>query len=199
MQAEIRQNLSKDEINEYPLYKYKGKIVLVQTEEEMEAPLARIRQEKILGFDTETKPSFRKGKAYTPAILQLACSDVVFLFLLRKLSLGSALSSVLADPAIIKTGVAVRDDMRFLGELYPFEPAAISDLSDIARRNGLKVYGLRGLAARLLNVRISKSARCSNWNNAELTSQQVSYAATDAWISRELYLRMREMGMALNG
>lgn len=191
----VKNALTKDEINQFPLVRYKGKIVQIGSGPELEEALHELRQEKILGFDTETKPSFRKGTSHNPALIQLAGSESVYLFQLRKFPLGPELAGLLSDPAVLKVGVAIRDDMRFLARLYPFEAAGATDLSDLARKNGLGVYGLRPLAARLLGVRISKSARCSNWNNAELTEQQVSYAATDAWISRQLYMRMLEMGL----
>ena len=193
MQDAVRQSLSKEEINELPIYRYGGEIVQVDDAAGLHAAIERLRREKVLGFDTETRPSFRKGTSHQPALIQLACGDAVFLFLLRKLPLGPDLAALLADPAIIKAGVAIRDDMNFLRALYPFTPGGTVDLSDLARKNGLKVYGLRPLAACLLQARISKSARCSNWNNSELTEQQISYAATDAWVSRAIYLRMREL------
>ncbi|MDR2892525.1 MAG: 3'-5' exonuclease domain-containing protein 2 [Deltaproteobacteria bacterium] len=193
MQNTAIPSLSKEEINTLPIYRYDGKIVQVDDADKLRVAIERLRQEKVLGFDTETKPSFRKGTSHQPALIQLACSDVVFLFLLRKLPLGPELAAVLADPSLIKAGVAIRDDMNFLRALYHFEPGGAVDLGDLARKKGLQSYGLRPLAACLLRARISKNARCSNWNNSELTEQQINYAATDAWISREIYLSMQEL------
>lgn len=195
MQLEFNRNLSKDEINQLPIFRYEGEIIQVEDPGGLKAALKSLKREKLLGFDTETKPSFHKGTSHKPALIQLAGSEAVYLFQLRKLPLGEELAALLADPGVIKAGVAIRDDMRFLAQLFEFKAAGTADLGDLARKNNLQVYGLRPLAADLLQVRISKSARCSNWNNATLSSQQVAYAATDAWISRQIYLRMQELNL----
>ena len=102
---------------------------------------------------------------------------------------------LLADPAVIKAGVAIGDDMRELARLYPFKPAGMVDLGMVARAHQLTTQGLRTLAANLFGQRISKGPQCSNWSVMELSKRQVIYAATDAWIGRAIYLRMRELGM----
>ena len=198
MLSETNHSLSKEEINQLPLGRYDGEVIQIGTPEGLAEALKDLRRERVLGFDTETKPSFKKGTTHKPALIQLAGSERVYLFLLRKFPLESDLAALLSDPAIIKAGVAIRDDMRFLTALHDFAPAGMADLGDLARKNNLGVYGLRPLAAQLLGMRISKSARCSNWNNDSLTAQQVSYAATDAWISRQIYLRMAELGFSMS-
>jgi ribonuclease D len=198
MHTEDTRPLSKEEINALPLFSYKSKTIQVAGGEEFGPAIERLRRESVLGFDTETRPSFRKGTTHSPALIQLACSDVVYLFLLRRLSLGPELADILASADILKVGVAIQDDMRALIALYPFAPAGIIDLSALARMNGMHACGLRPMAAELLHLRISKGARCSNWENNPLTPRQVSYASTDAWISRELYLRMLARGFNLH-
>jgi ribonuclease D len=197
MQAEDTPALSKEEINRLPLFSYSGNIVQVADRETFDLALERLRRESILGFDTETRPSFRKGSTHSPALIQLACGDAVYLFFLRQLQFGPELAGILADPGIIKAGVAIQDDMRCLAALYSFEVAGAIDLSILARKNGLRVYGLRPMAAELLRLRVSKSARCSNWEKQPLTPRQISYASTDAWISREIYLHMLARGFNL--
>ncbi|MDR3045871.1 MAG: 3'-5' exonuclease domain-containing protein 2 [Desulfovibrio sp.] len=190
-----RRKISKDEINELPLERYAGEIRIVRSEEELADAVDRLRDEDVLGFDTETRPTFRKGKVNLPSLVQLACSDVVYLFQLNWLAFGEALASVLSDADIVKTGVAVRDDIRDLQKLFAFNDAGVVDLGEVARDLGLETHGLRNLAANFLEVRISKGAQCSNWSNRELAPQQVLYAATDAWVSREIHLRMRRLGL----
>ncbi|MBG3876840.1 3'-5' exonuclease domain-containing protein 2 [Desulfovibrio oxamicus] len=190
-----RRKISKDEINELPLERYAGEIRIVRSEEELADAVDRLRDEDVLGFDTETRPTFRKGKVNLPSLVQLACSDVVYLFQLNWLPFGEALASVLSDADIVKTGVAVRDDIRDLQKLFAFNDAGVVDLGEVARDLGLETHGLRNLAANFLEVRISKGAQCSNWSNRELAPQQVLYAATDAWVSREIHLRMRRLGL----
>lgn len=195
MELVFTPDLTKDEINECPLYKYEGEVILVDNEKTLEWALDDLTRERVLGFDTETKPSFKKGKMHDPALIQLATSEKVYLFLLKKISLDKRLSIVLSNSGIIKTGVAIADDMRSLQNLYNFQPAGLVDLSNIARKNNIGMFGLRGLAACFLGVRISKTARCSNWGNPNLSEQQIVYAATDAWVSRQIYVQAEELGL----
>lgn len=190
--------LSRDEINALPLFHYEGKITLVRSPKDLEKALARLQVESVLGFDTETRPSFRKGKSYSPTLVQLATENEVFLFHLKWMPLGSDLLNLLRSPDIIKTGVAVHDDMRFLAGMSSFTPRGVVDLGEMARRNNVENRGLRGLAAAFLGLRISKSEQCSNWGRRELSPRQIRYAATDAWISRAVYFRMREAGFDLS-
>ncbi|MFV0348015.1 MAG: 3'-5' exonuclease [Halodesulfovibrio sp.] len=189
-----KRKITKDEINELPLFRFEGQVELVRTEDELVAAVQRMRQEHLLGFDTETRPTFRKGKINLPSLVQFACSDIVYLIQLNWLPLTDSVKDLLADSAIVKTGVAVRDDIKDLQKLSFFEDAGVLDLGEVARSIGLETHGLRNLAANLLDVRISKGAQCSNWASRELTTQQIQYAATDAWISREIHLRMETLG-----
>ncbi len=128
-----RRKISKDEINELPLERYAGEIRIVRSEEELADAIDRLRDEDVLGFDTETRPTFRKGKINLPSLVQLACSDVVYLFQLNWLPFGEALASVLSDADIVKTGVAVRDDIRDLQKLFAFNDAGVVDLGEVAQ------------------------------------------------------------------
>lgn len=193
-----REKLSRDAINALPLFHYEGPISLARTNEEVEEAVLRLSGETLLGFDTETPPSFHKGKIHPPALIQLAGAGGVVLFSLKCLPLGPVLIRLFENPQIIKTGVAVHDDMHFLARLTPFFPQSVVDLSEIARRNCIENRGLRGLAAAFLGLRISKGERCSNWGNKDLTSRQVRYAATDAWASRSVYLAMLEAGLDMS-
>ncbi|MDR2050468.1 MAG: 3'-5' exonuclease domain-containing protein 2 [Deltaproteobacteria bacterium] len=188
--------LTKEEVNLYPLFKYSGEIVLVQEEEELPPALERLREEPFLGFDTETKPSFRKGTSYSPSLLQLAAEKTVYIFQLTRLALDARLTAILSNPACVKAGVGIAEDMRSLRALCDFQPGCLVDLSDLARSHKIGMRSLRGLAACFLNVRISKSERCSNWGAERLHPRQIVYAATDAWISRQIYMRARALGLA---
>lgn len=185
---------SKDEVNSLPLFRYEGTIELVRTQSELLAALERIREERLLGFDTESKPIFKKGAINPPTLMQIACSDVVFLIQLNWLPFNEEMAAFLADDERIKTGVAIGDDIRLLNKVYPFTAAGLVDLRDIACLKNLATRGLRTLAANFLHMRISKNAQCSNWGNKELSQQQITYAATDAWVSRLVYERMSELG-----
>lgn len=187
--------LSKDAINGLPLFCYTGAVHVVSTPEEEKMALKRLKGASVVGFDTETRPSFRKGKSYSPSLVQVAMEDEVFLFHIKELGLSESLCAFFMDPGVLKTGVAILDDMRALAKLYPFEPAGLVDLADVARHHRIAQQGLRGLAAYFLGVRISKGEQCSNWGRAELTPKQISYAATDAWMSLAIYQCMTEKGL----
>ena len=195
LSAAPQAKLSKDAINALPLFHYEGRITLVRTVEELAAAVKRLSREDVLGFDTETPPAFRKGKTHAPTLVQLAGAQEVVLFHFKWQPLGPALISLFENPGLVKTGVAVHDDMRFLAKIEPFIPQSVIDLSLIAQMNNVENLGLRGLLASFLGLRISKGEQCSNWGNCELTPRQIRYAATDAWASRAVYLAMREAGL----
>ena len=188
-----KNKLSKTEINSLPLRYYNGAIHIIQTAEQAKDACAILIKEKVLGFDTETRPAFKKGQSYLPSLLQLAGTKVVYLFQLSQCGLTDSIIILLSNVNIIKSGVAINQDLTELQQILNFEPAGFVDLGDIARSKGLPHHGLRGLAAYLLKFRISKSARTSNWSANQLTKKQIKYAATDAWVGRELYLKYKQI------
>ena len=187
--------MSKEDINRLPLKRYNGVIKMVRTRKQLDAALERLQGERVLGFDTETKPCFKKGVQEPLSLLQLAASDRVYVFQFKFVPFNGSLSRLMADATVVKTGVAVRDDIKGLQELSAFDDAGFVDLGEVAREAGAGYTGLRNLAAGFLGVRISKSLRVSNWGRRDLTNKQIVYAATDAWISRELYLKFNELGL----
>lgn len=191
-----RHSISKEEINALPLKSYGGATHLVDSDAKMHAAVRALSTEKVLGFDTETRPSFKPGESYPPSLVQLASSDGVYLFQLRHLGARSigGLAAILADKNVIKAGIAVRDDIIKLVALHHFKPAGFAELAEMSARRGIKNAGLRGLAALLFGFRISKSAKVSRWDAPKLDREQVIYAATDAWICRELYLALSGAG-----
>ena len=188
-----KNKLSKIEINSLPLRYYNGAIRIIQTAEQAKDACAILIKEKVLGFDTETRPAFKKGQSYLPSLLQLAGTKVVYLFQLSQCGLTDSIIILLSNVNIIKSGVAINQDLTELQQILNFEPAGFVDLGDIARSKGLPHHGLRGLAAYLLKFRISKSGRTSNWSVNQLTKKQIKYAATDAWVGRELYLKYKQI------
>jgi len=190
-----RRKLQSDEINALPMVRYEGEVRLVRSREELADTLDLLAREELLGFDTETRPSFRKGRVNQPSLIQLAAPDRIFLVQLAFVPFGEGLAALLENEKIIKVGVGIEDDMRELGRLHPFERAGVVDLGDVARSLKLPTQGLRNMAANLLGWRISKGSRCSNWSLPDLSPRQIAYAATDAWVGRELYLKMRAVGL----
>ncbi len=189
-------SVSKEHINQLPLARYEGPIYLVRTQQELEAAVEDLAREPLLGFDTETRPSFKRGTNYPVSLIQLAGSQGVYLFQLNHLTDLSPLDRLLANPNIQKACVAVRDDVRKLKEIHAFEAAGFVEIGDEANRAGITQTGLRSLCAILLGVRISKGAQVSNWAKPHLTHTQIVYAATDAWVSRLLCLKLKDMPTA---
>lgn len=189
------QGISKEDLANLPIRRYEGKVSLVQTAQDLEQARADIRQERIVGLDTETRPSFKKGEVHLPCLVQAATAQAVYLFQLSRLDVFPALVELLAKPTIVKTGVGLAHDLRQLKLVFPFTVENVVDLGVIARRRGLAQTGVRNLAGMLLDFRIPKGNRTSNWAAPRLSPAQINYAATDAWASRELYLRFETLGL----
>ena len=188
-------HISKDQINQLPMKQYEGPIHLIRTPDAAEQAAEKLKQETLLGFDTETRPTFRVGEYYQPSLLQLATGTEVFLFQIKLTGLTKGLCDVLSSPDIIKTGVSICSDVSELRKLSAFEPAGFVELATCAKQAHIKNLGLRGLAALLLGFRVSKREQTSNWAKNELTESQLRYAATDAWLGREIYLHMDGLGL----
>ena len=184
--AETRK-ISKAEINELPLIAWEGEIRVLDSVASMQAAVEELKNETHLGFDTETRPTFKKGEYYPPALIQLASEHCVYLFRISKTNTLAPLLPVLESPDILKTGVAIKDDVKELRAMEDFEPGGFIEIANITVKLGYENRGLRALAGLLLGGRISKAAQVSNWARPELDQKQIRYAATDAWISREIY------------
>ncbi len=195
MQNGIARSISREEMADLPIRRYEGEVCLVTTPRDLERALADIRQESVVGFDTETRPSFRKGESHPTCLVQAATASKVYLFQLRQLDVFQIVAELLAQPRIVKAGVALAYDLRSLKLVFPFTEKNVLDLGVVARRRGLDQTGLRNLAGIFLGFRIPKGTRTSNWAAAQLTAQQITYAATDAWVCRELFLRFQSLGL----
>ena len=182
-----KRKISKAEINELPLIAWEGEIQILESAEEMEAAASTLANESHLGFDTETRPSFKKGDYYPPALIQLATEHCVYLFRISETETFDPLLPILESPDILKTGVAIKDDVKELRAMEDFTPNGFVEIADITVKLGYENRGLRALAGLLLQGRISKAAQVTNWARPKLDNKQVRYAATDAWISREIY------------
>jgi ribonuclease D len=178
-----------------PILKYGGPVHLFSGTAVLDDALQEISREKLVGFDTEKPPTFRKGQIHAPGLLQIATSDAVFIFQLRALESRTRLAEIFENSRLIKAGMALGRDVAELRELFPFEPTAMVDLGEVAARRGMKQTGLRNLAGIFLGGRITKSAQTSNWAAPVLSPKQIVYAATDAWVCRELYLRFDALGL----
>jgi ribonuclease D len=192
---EFRRNISKEEVSSLPIRRYEGEIVLVEDARALERAAGDIHAERVVGFDTETRPTFRVGESYPPALAQIATARVVYLFPLQRLDCSAVLAPMLQAAHIVKAGISLADDLKKLKQMLHFEEAGVLDLGHVAARHGLKQTGLRNLTGLLLGTRIPKGAKTTNWAVRHLSQQQITYAATDAWACRELYLKFEEMAL----
>ena len=179
--------LSKNEINALPLIQYEGDIEILTSKDNIQAAINDLKNYDLIGFDTETKPTFVKGPLNPPSIMQLACDDKVYIFQFDNDEIFKQLSLILSNKNITKCGVSVDRDLIELMYLSPFDPISFVDLGNVARENEIPHHGLRGLVAMFLKHRISKGSQTSDWSKISLTNSQISYAATDAWVSLELF------------
>ena len=179
--------LSKNEINSLPQIKFNGDVEVLSSNDNVQAAINYLMNYDLIGFDTETKPTFVKGPLNPPSIMQLACIDKVYIFQLDNESLYKKLFPILSNENITKCGVSVDRDLIELMYLSPFDPLSFVDLGNIARDYDVPHHGLRGLVAMFLKHRISKGAQISDWSKTVLSQSQITYAATDAWISLKLF------------
>ncbi|MFT6894582.1 MAG: ribonuclease D, partial [Algoriphagus sp.] len=174
--------ISKEEINELALGQFEGEIFLIEDLDDVEEVADFLSQHPIIGFDTETKPAFKKGVINQVSLLQLSTPSQAFLFRTHKTGFPDLIRNVLEKENIIKVGAAVHDDIKGLAKLTnSFYPNSFFDLNDELKKVGFENVGVRNLCAMVLNMRISKSEQVSNWEAVNLTQKQQRYAATDAW------------------
>lgn len=188
---ELRISITAEEINNLPLRTFEGKTNVISNPDQLSKIVREIESHEVVGFDTETRPSFKKGQVYQVSLLQLAIPNKVFLIRLNHTGVTEELAGLFSNPAIIKAGVGIRDDIKALQKLRMFEPVNCFDLSTLAKQAGLQVESVKKLTALLLGFRISKSAQTSNWEVVTFTQKQIEYAATDAWVCLELYDKLR--------
>jgi len=184
---EFKKSITDEELAELPLTFFEGKIHLIEKVEQLTDAVNFMKTQKILGFDTETRPSFKKGQNHQVALLQLSTADQAFLIRTNLIGLSPGLIRVLASPSILKIGAAIRDDIKILQKIAPFKPGGFVELQEMVKLYGIENFSLKKLAAIVGGVRISKSQRLTNWEAPVLTEQQQIYAATDAWIAYVIY------------
>lgn len=171
----------------YPRISFAGKIHLINNNQELATIVPALKAATALGFDTETRASFKVGEVYQVALLQLATNHDAYLIRLHGVTQFEFIKTVFEDPQILKIGAAIRDDLKALQKLFKFTPQNFVELQTVAKEANLKNRGLRGMTEEVLQASLSKKAKISNWELRVLSNEQIMYAATDAWIGLKLY------------
>lgn len=186
----FRSTISNEEAAQLPAAHFDGQIVIVDSDEQIESVCQDLASQRIIGFDTETRPSFKAGQMNKVALLQLSTHERCYLIRLCRIKLHNPLLAILSSPDIIKIGADVEGDIRALHVLRHFRERGFIDLQRIIADWGVEEKSLRKMAAIVLGERVSKAQRLSNWEAAVLTPQQQMYAATDAWACIAIYEKL---------
>ena len=195
MKKRIYDHIPKEVIKDMPLAAFKGRIIVVLTESEAKKAVDFLLTQEILGIDTETRPSFRKGKHNMVSLLQVSTHDTCFLFRLKRIGQSPSIIRLLENTHIPMIGLSLHDDMHALKELYKFTPGNYIDLQNIIRNIGIEDLSLQKIFANLFNKRLNKRQQLSNWDADVLSEKQQLYGATDAWACIKIYeeyLRLTE-------
>lgn len=185
-------NITNEEINKLETCFFSGAIHVISSLKSIPPAINRLKNYSVIGFDTETKPSFKKGKTNKVSLIQLAVQDEVFLFRINKTGLAPELIELFKNSNIVKVGVSIRDDLKKLIHIKKFNPSGFIELQDYSDFFAIESNSLKKLAAIVLGVKVSKSQRLTNWEAPELSDAQLLYAATDAWVCLQIYQKLRE-------
>ncbi|MBR0246375.1 MAG: 3'-5' exonuclease domain-containing protein 2 [Bacteroidales bacterium] len=185
-------SVSPEEIGALELASFPGVIEVIDTDgDAFHRALRYLKRQRVLGFDTETRPTFTPEQhSNGTALLQLSGSGKAYLFRLKTLGLPRPLAAILANPSITKVGAATLDDVKGLQKITKFAPKGFVDLQNIVWEYGIRDKSVKKMTAIILGVKISKAQQLSNWEAEHLSDSQQRYAATDAWVCREMYLKL---------
>lgn len=190
----FRTSIPKEDIRNLPLIRFDGKIHIVDSPEALKKVLQELEKEQIVGFDTETKPTFNKGEYNSTALIQLATQTDAYLLRIKNLGIPNSLKSFFENPDVLKIGISISDDLKDLKLRRAFKPKGFIDLNDVAKEFGITQIGMKSLTGIFLKSRVSKSQQTSNWEVVELTTGQQMYAATDAWVCLKIYKMLEKKG-----
>ncbi len=179
--------IDKSDIRQLPLIRYEGDIQIIDQLDRLSVVINAISKEPILGFDTETKPTFVKGQYNHTSLIQFSTLEQAYLIRVNRVGIPDRLKEILENKNILKVGVSLRDDLKDLKKLRVFKPEGFVDLNDIAKDLGITQIGIKSLTGIFLEKRVAKNQQTSNWENHYLTPAQQRYAATDAWICMKMY------------
>lgn len=187
----LRLSIPKDQLSKLPSSGYEGKIVVIDKDEDIQAAVAVLSNYKFIGLDTETRPSFNKGRYYKVSLIQLATPEICFLFRINKLSNPGEIIKIIENENITKIGLSLNDDFRSLNKIYSFEPKNFIDLQSFVKDYHIIDNSLSRIHGIIFGEKISKAQRLTNWESSELTNAQKAYAALDAYACLKIYNHLK--------
>jgi ribonuclease D len=188
----FQSEISKEQVAGLDLIQYEGPIQLIDSREAFDDAIGTLARTQVLGIDTETRPSFKKGKLYPTSLIQLSTLDQAWIIRVSRIGYPKELLDLLSREVPLKVGLSLHDDLRRLRSDFQFEPRGFLDLQQYVEAFRIEEKGLKKLSGIVLGRRISKSQQVSNWDADLLTEAQLRYAATDAWICLMIYYKLRE-------
>jgi len=191
--VELPNKINKADLADKPKVIFQGIIEEIDTVEKADHAIEILRKESVVGFDTETRPSFTRGQGHKIALLQLSTGNLAYLFRLNKMGIPDSVADFLCDASIIKVGVSIKDDFGSLASRRELEPAGFVELQEMCGEMGIEERGLQKMYGLLFGERISKNQQLSNWEIENLTEGQRQYAAIDAWACLRIYGYLKEL------
>ena len=185
-------SISKEKLCTLPVASYPGRIELIDNPSKLDYAIAELKKAPIIGFDTETRPSFRRGQLYNVALIQLATPDCCYLFRTNEIGFPKKLIALLEDSDILKVGLSIHDDFHNLRRVTEIDPRGFIDLQNYVKEFKIADNSLSRVFGILFGKRISKGQRLTNWEAAELTDSQQNYAALDAYACIKIYCYLKE-------
>lgn len=191
MPRRFANRITKEEVNALPVVGFEGEVVVIDRPEQVADAVSYLKSQKVIGVDTEARPSFTRGVHYPTALVQIASRERCYLFRLTHVGMPEELCGIFADSNICKVGLAFRDDLNGLRRRRQFVPRNCVDLQSLVGRWGIQDLGLQKIFAICFGKKISKAQQLTNWENSHLTPEQARYASTDAWATLEIYLLLQ--------
>ena len=190
LKNEFPQHIAKTALQELTITHFEGEVIIIDHPTQIKEAADYLNQHTILGVDTEARPSFKRGVHYPTALLQIATTERCYLIRLTHVGMPAEIATIFANPNICKVGLAFKDDINGLRRRRDFKPVNCVDLQSIVCKYGIMDLGLQKIFAIIFGKKISKSQQLTNWENSQLTPDQARYAATDAWATLTIYLRL---------
>lgn len=192
MIQEYIESITKEEIAQFPIEEFLGRIIVIDTEKEAEKAVSYLYKFPLIGFDTETRPSFKKSQHNKISLMQVSTDNTCFLFRLNHIGIPDVLKDFLSDTRVMKIGLSLRDDFGAMRKRVEVKPANFVDLQNMVGDYGIKEASLQKIYAIMFNKKISKGQRLTNWDAEILTDAQQKYAALDAWACLKIYNQLKE-------